>query len=330
MTRANRQHEARGFTLMELMVVMGIIVLLLSMGVLAFNALTGRRSISMAQNQVANMLGRARALAMRDSGGVVRSVGVFFFLDPQTDRTAMVIVTNAMALTGDADPNEQYKPWTPGATYQVGDRVVAITKDLVENGGIVGGGKPMARRFYCKIMNIAGNANCPPLTGTTFPFSNTFWQEVEAGFGADVFPGEDFELLPAGVGVQTAVGAFTGYDRYLRTGMILFDQQGRLESQPYVVGTTSVIGQRMGLIAPIGGTRADRSVLYSQGGVVLYDTEMFRNQSGFTEADYDPVVQLPGQPVVTAAAETPEEAWLDVNTSLLLVNRYSGELLRAR
>ena len=63
MTRAIRHHECRGFTLMELMVVMGIMVLILGMGVLVYNTLTGNRSISMAQNQVAGMLARARAMA---------------------------------------------------------------------------------------------------------------------------------------------------------------------------------------------------------------------------------------------------------------------------
>ena len=342
MTRANRQHEARGFTLMELMVVMGIIVLMLSMGVLAFSTLTGRRSISMAQNQVAGMLGRARALAVNDPDTTVPAAyGVCFFLDQQTDRSAMALIR----VTALNDTQQNSKAWTENVYYYPGDQVLAIVRDTFE------GNRPQARLFRCKQPHQSHSFPLPqsnrpprypgedPNYTESYPMQNLWWVEVQSAGASTV--NDDIELLPVGVGVQTAndvtaVDTANGlvYDRYLRTGVILFDKQGRLEHLDYRITGDTTLGQRIGL-APagsIGGSNATYTyTLYSQLGVVLYDTEMFRNQSGFTEGDRSPLVQIPGLAAPTPAAnEVPEENWIDANGTLLLVNRYSGELLRAR
>ena len=331
MTRAKRHfryplsafRSSSGFTLMELMVVMGIIVLMLGMGVLAFNALTGNRSISMAQNQVAATLGRARAIAMNQSGNEPVAYGVFFFRDPQNDRTAMAILRVPSVGSSDADPYDNYKAWTVGVRYNIGDHVVAIVTDIS-----IGARKLVtARRFQALQAHTANYTNRPPLDGTQSNVSNAYWMEVSPFPDADIPAGEEIQYLPNGIGLQTLQEQMMppAIEHYLRTGVILFDRQGRLEYLPYRITPTSTIGAQLGLTGPLPPLGVN---LYSQCGVVLYENEQFRSQPFASDADLTFI--LPGQTTPLAADEANEEGWLDQNTSLLLVNRYSGELLKAR
>src|SRR5437763_1445472 len=83
--RGHRQRSA--FTLTELLVVMGIIVLLALAAVPAIRFIMGSRSIESAQNLVAAMVSRARTQAIADK----EPRGVFFFLNPANDRSTMGI-----------------------------------------------------------------------------------------------------------------------------------------------------------------------------------------------------------------------------------------------
>src|SRR4051812_37942437 len=96
------------FTLTEILIVIGIIVLLLAMAVPAMRVLTGGRSIDGAENQLSAFLGRARgeAIALQEERGVM------FFVDPVSDRVTAVevFVTQAtgardkyLDLVGDRD-----------------------------------------------------------------------------------------------------------------------------------------------------------------------------------------------------------------------------------
>src|SRR5205085_2377658 len=76
------------FTLTELLIVIGLIVLMLALALPAFNAITGGRSIDGAQNQLSAFLGRARAEAI----GLQEVRGVMFFIDPASQRVTAAIV----------------------------------------------------------------------------------------------------------------------------------------------------------------------------------------------------------------------------------------------
>ncbi len=65
--------RAGGFTLTELLIVIAIVILLLTLAVPAFSVITGGRSIESAQNQLAAIVGRARAEAIGQQRGAALS-----------------------------------------------------------------------------------------------------------------------------------------------------------------------------------------------------------------------------------------------------------------
>jgi len=77
-----------GFTLTELLIVVGLIVLLVTLAIPTFGLITGGKSIDAAENQASAFLGRVRqdALALQEPRGVL------MIQDPDTSRMVMVEV----------------------------------------------------------------------------------------------------------------------------------------------------------------------------------------------------------------------------------------------
>jgi len=78
----------QGFTLTEMLIVVGIIVLIVTLTIPAMNAIAGNRSIDSAQNQLAAIIGRARQEAI----GLQDYRGVMLFQDANTGRACAVEV----------------------------------------------------------------------------------------------------------------------------------------------------------------------------------------------------------------------------------------------
>jgi prepilin-type N-terminal cleavage/methylation domain-containing protein len=85
---ATAAHSRRAFTLTELLVVIGVIVLVLAMAVPLFNVMSGDRGVEGAQNVLSAMLQRARARAI----AVQEPRGLFFFENPATGEYTLCIV----------------------------------------------------------------------------------------------------------------------------------------------------------------------------------------------------------------------------------------------
>jgi prepilin-type N-terminal cleavage/methylation domain-containing protein len=352
-----------GFTLTELLVVLGIIVLLALAAVPAIRFIMGSRSVESAQNLVGAMVSLARNQAVTDNG----TRGVFFFVDPANDRTTMALV----AQTGAGDLG-QYSGWTTGSAA----RPVYVDRP--------GGTTPPAAPPALKFMYYAPPGNAPATTsvvidlgtgyqGTTEAFKTylgakravmqeytciqthnpaapnyagtnggqPFWGLSNQGL--DLVAGTDFQLLPAGVGLQVINSNPAGvanFDRYLRIGCILFDGKGRFTSVPWSVPLGTTIGQAMRLKADLDLTKPPGALapgaLVSGFGVVLYDRQSFLAQAGASEGDFifspsgsgKTFFDIPPTFPANWTDEQNEENWIDSNSLPLLINRYDGTIIK--
>src|SRR4051794_31459798 len=87
----SRNGKPRGFTLTEILIVIGLIVLMLGLAVPAFNLIRGSHSIEGAENQISAMISRARA----DALGLQTTCGVMFYIDTATNRVNVAEVVAA-------------------------------------------------------------------------------------------------------------------------------------------------------------------------------------------------------------------------------------------
>lgn len=322
-----RRGRRRAFTLTEILVVIGVIVLIIALAVPAFDLIRGSRSTDAAENLVGAVLARARAEAL-ESGG---DRGVAFFLDPVTGRYTAALVRPATL---------QASVYSSGIAYRQFDVVVS-------------GASPT--RYFMALEDT--NAGQGPPSGT-YPAANQQWAETD-GIAFDVLPGSDFVTLPVGVGIalidnclyQSSAGspplpplpANRFDDAYLAVGVVLFDGGGRAVQRRFSLPGAGVIGRRLGLlINPIQlpgrdtfniddeltrgaqpGVNGMSDPRLSGLGVALYDLFAFQGR-GFDNLDPQYLNQdYRGGP------ERAEEQWIDENAVQLLVNRFNGTLIRA-
>src|SRR3954465_15640123 len=109
-----------------MLVVIGIIVVVALLAMPLLNVLQGNRSIDAAQNQLQALINQARMLAV----GSQRDSGVFFYLDPSTQRIQIVLVQASPRQIGDHDGIDAFLdlvtdhesfPLTVGLSLQVID-----------------------------------------------------------------------------------------------------------------------------------------------------------------------------------------------------------------
>ena len=229
----------RGFTLAEMLVIVGIILIVLTIALPAFTAIIGSRSQAAARNVVAASLTRARAEAIRR--GV--PCGVFFYVDAETRQSALAVCV--IDPLGDPDPYDRYKGLARGNAYQGGtfdpltgvedeppmtsDRAVVLSSDVNGSKYATGGTRPRYAAFNGRpvVMTLkhlsddvggatnpgltpAGDASIPlPNQGATSNMrtdnpasvANGLWGLVDTG-SVELIDGIKPEILPAGVGLQ--------------------------------------------------------------------------------------------------------------------------------
>jgi prepilin-type N-terminal cleavage/methylation domain-containing protein len=350
--------RVRGFSLVELLVVMSLLVLLLAMALPAFKYITGSRSVENARNIASAMLARTRVTALNTG----KYVGVLFYVDPITQRSTMTTVAwqDPFLTQEDIDPLERYKSWQPTGSYYgqttqapttppsippVPDHAIGLVPDNSPAGnlpyaGYPGeGGKPLTFIFH-RISNpvpasaqpLSGAGNGPPTSvpPNSVPRTATEgWEILSQGnvdfpqfIDASLADVGETQALPPGVGVQVAVdpeGSLTT-DRYMRTGLILFDPNGRVDVRAFGIKKDSALGAAMGLASDI---RMNTNPQPRSGlGLAFYDQETFV-ALGFSDDDL--LISLPHLSDVTD--ESAEETWIDENASVSLINRSAGTLI---
>jgi prepilin-type N-terminal cleavage/methylation domain-containing protein len=316
----------RGFTLTELLVVIGIIVLLLILALPAFNFITGSRSVDGAQNTISAMLGRARNEAI----GLQQTRGVMFYIDPRNERVAVVLVQAV------ASPLNNFGDVIHDSADAGSDDDVQVYLDLV----------PETDPLYLPpgvMLQVIDD--CVVNTSTT-PHART-----DDGYLGFTKLGRTGASLPGTTAPEPAISV---------GGVILFDGNGRLISQAYAFRTrtydtaipgfvptnmgrllydnTSTDAEDVADFVPWDDAR-DR-VLRSQFGLVLFDRSAFINQ-GWDDPDTHDLDDAQTLNLTYdvgtdrkrwdegARDEFAEETWIDDNAVPLLVNRYNGTLIRS-
>lgn len=328
--RSKRQKfRKQGFTLVEMLVVLGIMIVILVSAVPVFNTMTGNHSLAAAQNQVAAALGTARA----DAIYYQQTIGIFFFVDPATGQVALAEVqcdlqttgvttyvptngspsNNAVSNNGNVNALELVNYWDFTQNKFVYYRDLVL---LPANVGIA-----LNNNYYGYIYNAAA----PPAAGNAF-------------------------------------------DRYVRLGAIMFNSEGSVISIPFAVQAqrntpytiasqpVCLLGRKLGLriqsdpmktgdlaslmnpaAAPPNPPSPVVYPLTSQLALLFYDRDAFLNQKStntsspgdpFTDIDLE--YQLPGQTLPPAADKADEETWLDANGTAVLVSPNNGSLINAK
>lgn len=342
------QHSPRAaFTLIEVIVVLSIIVVLGLTAVPAIRFITGSRSTDSATNMASAMLGRARSQAILDQ----QYRGVFFFLDPVSDRTTMALVKQEGDKTPDPD-FDAYKGWTDGKfgagysdppaytnipsyydeTNTLGPSFTVALAGNVPGEGYANYSRQILEHYKCIKSNTpaVGNQAGLPYNG------NTYWGLSASAF-LEILDYTDFQTLPPGVGAQLIHDPHGqgSTDRYVRTGVILFDGNGRFDSVPWGIKGKSRLAAAIGLTAANlnpdltnTATYTGTPRLFSEFGLVLYDRQTFKAAGPGTENDWIFRNFFPTPVPASFAAEQTEETWIDSNTTPLPINRYNGTLIK--
>jgi type II secretory pathway pseudopilin PulG len=331
----------KGFTLTEMAVVMGMIILFIGMAIPTVRALAGNSSINMARNQLASFLVRVReeAVAMQDYRGVL------FVIDPTTNRVMCVAVQTASnndythfpgsMIFLDAEPNRDTVALPTGVRLQT--MFNGLQAAPSGGGGTSNSSQGLADRY------LGFN---PVITHTPFTQDNQYQRYYGGcilfdGNGALVVKPYALQLaMPKPDGSNAAVvsrlGIILGADQppppvalygeafATGTGLASWAQLGQAVSNS---GASSALvpGCPSGLTSSYAGP-----FVVSQVGLVLFDGDAFRTL-GFTDEDAD--LMLSGGPGYTVAwksgiSEQTEEIWLDNNSTPVMINRFDGTLIR--
>jgi hypothetical protein len=341
-----RMTMRRAFSLTEILIVIGLIVLMLALAVPTFNFLTGTRSTEGAQNTVAALIGRARVEAI----GLQETRGVFFFIEKSSGRVGAALVREVDAPVMAVPP----APPPANATFVPDTRVdpaspPEVWLDLV-----------------------------PEAEFVTLP-AGVMLQTIDDAMVRPSVPRERIEDAYIGYnrrneGNQRNAGPPGSDSRTWYGGVILFDGSGTLVARRYAFktfylnppGSTTHLPTRMGDLlyrpkgdptppmnpphelqvndlVPVGHPPQDAGLVEwyypkSQLGVVLFDRERWRAQFPTnTAAGYEPEFDWQFEPrgaqqsyTLSDSKEHLEEQWIDENGVALLVNRYNGTLVRAQ
>jgi prepilin-type N-terminal cleavage/methylation domain-containing protein len=305
-----------GFTLIEILIVIGIIVLLIAIAIPAFNAISGSRSIDAAANTISAFVGRARLEAI----GLQETRGVMFFLDPVSQETKVAIVRDTHELSSD----EAYLDLASDSDFLTIPSGVGI--QFVDDCTFNNARQRLDDGFLGFFGFDPGNSSTPH-----------YYERPAASATLVNTPNK---ALAANLGIG---------------GVILFDAQGRLVCKQFVFKTRkpdtgsptnyslTSLGRRLFTVnntqAEEIARRADVTAIANivpwqripnpgrqcrtQVGFVLFDKAAFASKAPeFTVTD----------PQMSSTAydtgESNEETWLDENATVYLVNRYNGTLVK--
>lgn len=350
----NSTKPRKAFTLIEILVVISIIVILAALTVPVFNVLTGSRSIDGATNTISSMLAQARAQALSRQ----QPIGLAIFTDVTRDRVALGLVSSPLPWS----PNTAYQRGdvvSVVTSLRSSARATPATYYFIcHTSHISLGGDPSSDDrspddTSTPRWNQISTSNTNPTNPNDPNNSATPPRRYGIPTYVSLLPETELLYLPPGVSAQVlnsarSTGSPAQLDRYLHAGVIFFDSDGKLsvgkdwgvlysDNDVRSPTNTAIVSSRLGLLAqydanannsnldPLLSNSTDR--LRSGLGIMLFDRQAFLSQN-FTRWDAQLGPNPPRNYTDGTPSELTEEAWLDANGTLLLLNRYNGTLLR--
>ena len=291
MQRSNHKlRRLAGFTLPELLVVMGIIIIFIALAIPAMNVLSGSRSIAAGENNLQAALVRAREEAIASQ----QLRGLMFTIDPGSDRVVATLVQEASP-PANVPASLAFVTWLDTVPGREQLRLPPLIRlqTVFDSSSM----QPLADRYlgYNPPPNGVGNAGVK--VGGVILFD---------GDGQLVVRQYGFRLLrtdPA-TGIATPSGIMDMFYLQSDPGTELPIAQGNDPFVPFVTADGNVTN-----IPP-----------KSQLAVVLFDQKDFNahaDSSGNAFSDLD-----------NQSNETAKETWIDGASTPLLVNRFTGTLIR--
>jgi prepilin-type N-terminal cleavage/methylation domain-containing protein len=317
----------RGFTLVELLVVMGIILLFIALAVPAVNSLMGNRSIDAAQNTIAAFLIRTReeAIGMQDYRAVL------FTIDPATDRvvgttlqpaTLDQTAQTALAKFGlnptpvilDVVPDHDQVVLPVGIRLQTvfdGHRMVANVEDTITSDRYVGFNTAQVDGI------TSGTTSLPPTK-----------------YGGVILFGPDGQLSvrPYGFLITSFMNSISNSLQLNGMGSLLNFQGFNGSSTPHFL--IPYVNPANGSGATLPPAAQVAFILYDKKA---YDTaqdsngqKMSEANTGLDSAANRATVMVPDDTQLSTnpSATCLQDAWLDTHGTPVMINRYTGALIR--
>ena len=309
-TRSIGRRSGGGFTLVELLIVLAIIVLVAAIAVPSFRAMTGARSTEAVHNQLSALLGRARA----DAVAVQKVHGVAFFLDPAGTGRVQAYVVREVQRPANAEAVDDE------AGVDVYLDLMADRDPLLMPDGV---GLQMVDDADVDVNDVDNPNDDVRQDDAYVGFNTVAVNGVDVTFGGAIL----FD------GYGRVVGRRFAYSCYQEVP----DPPAGIDKVPSTfaeVWRMTITGASDNLVPwveppPSADTGTDPLPLRSQFGFVAYDAEAFANSTtsggtAFTAGD----PQLEATPGDYDPDELEEERWIDDNAVPELVNRNNGTLVR--
>lgn len=236
-----------GFTLIEVLVVIGIIVLLIALAVPALALISGSNSINGAENNLSAMLGRARS----DAIALQKDTGILFFIDPATQG---VMMAEVQATDGTAAGIQTMLDLVPDRDFFALPKGVSV--QVIDNAELSAGAS--GNRIDDAYIGFNRDAR-----GMTAP------QRTLVPFGGVILFDAYGKLVSRSYAFRsrTATGAVTGIFNLLYTGKVVPD-------------TNSTVVIPAANFIPANNQPTAASPMQSAYGLILFDREAFANNGG--------------------------------------------------